>query len=332
MAILAFQKPEKVIMLEDNNSFGKFEFRPLEPGYGQTIGNALRRILLSSLNGFAINSIKIEGVAHELDTIPGVKEDVTNMILNLKQVRFKQLTLDIEAEKAEVTVSGTEVFTAGDLGKVLTGFEVLNPELVICHLNPSASFKMEFTINKGRGWVPADENREMIGDADPAVIAIDSIYTPIKNVKYAVENFRVEQKTDYEKLLIEVTTDGSILPKDALKEAAKILIHHFLLFSDEKMTMEAKQDEDAEEFDEEVLKMRQLLKTKLANMDLSVRALNCLKSAEVETLGELVVFNKNDLLKFRNFGRKSLTELDELLANLNLTFGMDISKYKLDKD
>lgn len=332
MAILAFQKPEKVIMLEADNSFGKFEFRPLEPGYGQTIGNALRRILLSSLSGFAINSIKIDGVAHELDTIPGVKEDVINMILNLKQVRFKQLTLDIEAEKAEVTVSGVDVFKAGDLGKALSGFEVLNPELVICHLDPNASFKMEFSINKGRGWVPADENREMIGDADPGVIAIDSIYTPIKNVKYAVENFRVEQKTDYEKLLIEVTTDGSILPKDALKEAAKILIHHFMLFSDEKMTMETKQDEDPEEFDEEVLHMRQLLKTKLSDMDLSVRALNCLKSAEVETLGELVVFNKNDLLKFRNFGRKSLTELDELLANLNLNFGMDISKYKLDKD
>ena len=237
MAILAFQKPEKVIMLEADNSFGKFEFRPLEPGYGQTIGNALRRILLSSLNGFAINSIKIEGVAHELDTIPGVKEDVTNMILNLKQVRFKQLTLDIEAEKAEVTVSGTDVFKAGDLGKVLSGFEVLNPELVICHLDPNASFKLEFTINKGRGWVPADENREMIGDADPAVIAIDSIYTPIKNVKYSVENYRVEQKTDYEKLILEVTTDGSILPKDALKEAAKILIYHFMLFSDEKMSM-----------------------------------------------------------------------------------------------
>ena len=332
MAILAFQKPEKVIMLEADNSFGKFEFRPLEPGYGQTIGNALRRILLSSLTGFAINSIKIDGVAHELDTIPGVKEDVINMILNLKQVRFKQLTLDIEAEKAEVTVSGTDVFKAGDLGKVLTGFEVLNPELVICHLDPNASFKMQFSINKGRGWVPADENREMLGESELGVIAIDSIYTPIKNVKYAVENYRVEQKTDYEKLLIEVTTDGSILPKDALKEAAKILIHHFMLFSDEKMTMETKQDEDPEEFDEEVLHMRQLLKTKLSDMDLSVRALNCLKSAEVETLGELVVFNKNDLLKFRNFGRKSLTELDELLANLNLTFGMDISVYKLDKD
>lgn len=332
MPILAFQKPEKVIMLEADNSFGKFEFRPLEPGYGQTIGNALRRILLSSLGGFAINSIKIDGVAHELDTIPGVKEDVINMILNLKQVRFKQLTLDIESEKAVVEVSGTDVFKAGDLGKVLTGFEVLNPELVICHLDPKASFKMEFTINKGRGWVPADENRELIGSDDPGVIAIDSIYTPIKNVKYAVENYRVEQKTDYEKLIIEVTTDGSILPKDALKEAAKILIYHFMLFSDEKMTLETKDDEDVEEFDEEVLHMRQLLKTKLADMDLSVRALNCLKSAEVETLGELVVFNKNDLLKFRNFGRKSLNELDDLLQNLNLSFGMDISKYKLDKD
>lgn len=332
MPILAFQKPEKVIMLEADNSFGKFEFRPLEPGYGQTIGNALRRILLSSLGGFAINSIKIPGVAHELDTIPGVKEDVINIILNLKQVRFRQLTLDIEAEKATVEVSGTDVFKAGDLGKVLTGFEVLNPELVICHLDPSASFSMEFTINKGRGWVPADENREMIGDSDPAVIAIDSIYTPIKNVKYSIENYRVEQKTDYEKLILEVTTDGSILPKDALKEAAKILIYHFMLFSDEKMTLESQSDVETEEFDEEVLHMRQLLKTKLADMDLTVRALNCLKSAEVETLGELVVFNKNDLLKFRNFGRKSLTELEELLANLNLSFGMDISKYKLDKD
>ncbi len=332
MPILAFQKPEKVIMLEADNSFGKFEFRPLEPGYGQTIGNALRRILLSSLGGFAINTIKIDGVAHELDTIPGVKEDVINMILNLKQIRFKQVNLDIEAEKATVEVSGTDVFTAGDLGKVLTGFEVLNPELVICHLAPNASIKMEFTINKGRGWVSADENREMLTSGDPAVIAIDSIYTPIKNVKYLVENYRVEQKTDYEKLIIEVTTDGSIPPKEALKEAANILIHHFMLFSDEKMTLEAPEDVEIEEFDEEVLHMRQLLKTKLADMDLSVRALNCLKSAEVDTLGELVVFNKNDLLKFRNFGRKSLNELDELLQNLNLSFGMDISKYKLDKE
>ena len=332
MPILAFQKPDKVIMLEADNKFGKFEFRPLEPGYGQTIGNALRRILLSSLGGFAICSIRIDGVAHELDTIPGVKEDVTNIILNLKQVRFKQLTEGHDTEKAVVNVSGTDVFKAGDLGKVLSGFEVLNPELVICNLNPTASFQMEFTINKGRGWVPADENRELLGDADPSVIAIDSIYTPIKNVKYAVENYRVEQKTDYEKLLLEVTTDGSIQPKEALKEAAKILIYHFMLFSDEKIALEAPKEDVVDEFDEEVLHMRQLLKSKLTDMDLSVRALNCLKSAEVETLGELVVFNKNDLLKFRNFGKKSLTELDELLASLNLSFGMDISKYKLDKD
>ncbi len=332
MPILAFQKPDKVIMLEADNKFGKFEFRPLEPGYGQTIGNALRRILLSSLGGFAICSIRIDGVAHELDTIPGVKEDVTNIILNLKQVRFKQLTEGHDTEKAVVNVSGTDVFKAGDLGKVLSGFEVLNPELVICNLNPTASFQMELTINKGRGWVPADENRELLGDADPSVIAIDSIYTPIKNVKYAVENYRVEQKTDYEKLLLEVTTDGSIQPKEALKEAAKILIYHFMLFSDEKIALEAPKEDDVDEFDEEVLHMRQLLKSKLTDMDLSVRALNCLKSAEVETLGELVVFNKNDLLKFRNFGKKSLTELDELLASLNLSFGMDISKYKLDKD
>ncbi|MDE5774207.1 MAG: DNA-directed RNA polymerase subunit alpha [Muribaculaceae bacterium] len=332
MPILAFQKPEKVIMLEENKYFGKFEFRPLEPGYGQTIGNALRRILLSSLTGFAINTIKIDGVAHELDTIPGVIEDVINIILNLKQVRFKQLNPELEEEKATVTVSGTEVFKAGDLGKVLTGFEVLNPELVICHLEPSTSFGMTFTINKGRGWVSADENRELLTGNDLGVIAIDSIYTPIKNVKYAVENYRVEQKTDYEKLILEVTTDGSIQPKEALKDAARILIQHFLLFSDDKMTLEAPADDSSEEFDEDVLKMRQLLKTKLSDMDLSVRALNCLKSAEVETLGELVVFNKNDLLKFRNFGRKSLTELDELLQGLNLSFGMDISKYKLDKD
>ena len=332
MAILAFQKPDKVIMLEATSSFGKFEFKPLEPGYGQTIGNALRRILLSSLGGFAICSIRIDGVAHELGTIPGVKEDVTNIILNLKKVRFKQTVEDTETEKATVTVSGQEVFTAGDLGKVLTGFEVLNPELEICHLDPEQGFTMEFTINKGRGWVPADENREMLGPSDLNVIAIDSIYTPIVNVKYHVDNFRVEQKTDYEKLTLEVTTDGSITPQDALKEAAKILIHHFMLFSDEKITLEAPVEDGGEEFDEEVLHMRQLLKSKLSDMDLSVRALNCLKSAEVETLGELVVFNKNDLLKFRNFGRKSLTELDELLANLNLTFGMDISKYKLDKE
>lgn len=331
MPILAFQQPEKVLMLEDNDKFGKFEFRPLEPGYGQTVGNALRRILLSSLGGFAICSIRIDGVSHELDTIPGVKEDVTNIILNLKQVRFKHLTEEHETETASVTVSGKDVLTAGDLGKSMVDFEVLNPELVICHLDTATTFHMEFTVNKGRGWVPADENREMIGDT-PGVIAVDSIYTPIKNVKYAVENYRVEQKTDYEKLLLEVLTDGSIHPKDALKEAAKILIQHFMLFSDEKITLEQPKEDEGDEFDEEVLHMRQLLKTKLVDMGLSVRALNCLKSAEVETLGELVAFNKNDLLKFRNFGRKSLTELDEALANLNLSFGMDISKYKLDKD
>lgn len=330
MAILAFQKPDKVLMLEADNHFGKFEFKPLEPGYGITIGNALRRILLSSLEGYAISSIKIDGVKHEFDTIPGVKEDVTNVILNLKKVDLKQIVEDTDAEKASVTVAGTEVFTAGDLGKVLTGFEILNPDLVICHLDPAASFTLEFTINKGRGWVPADEN-SVPGD-DVNVIAIDSIYTPIKNVKIAVENFRVDQKTDYDKLTLEITTNGSILPKDALKEAAKILIYHFMLFSDEKITLESSEHEENEEFDEEVLHMRQLLKSKLVDMDLSVRALNCLKSAEVETLGELVVFNRNDLLKFRNFGKKSLTELDDLLANLNLSFGMDISKYKLDKE
>ncbi len=330
MAILAFQKPDKVLMLEADNFFGKFEFRPLEPGYGVTIGNALRRILLSSLEGFAIASIRIDGVKHEFATIDGVKEDVTNIILNLKKVRLKKVVDDAETEKATVKVSGQDVFRAGDISKVLTGFEVLNPDLVICHLDPNAGFNLELTINKGRGYVPAEENQNPNDAID--VIAIDSIYTPIVNVKYAIENYRVEQKTDYEKLILEITTDGSILPKDALKEAAKILIHHFMLFSDEKIALETNETEENEEFDEEVLHMRQLLKTKLVDMDLSVRALNCLKSAEVETLGELVVFNKTDLLKFRNFGKKSLTELDELLANLNLSFGMDISKYKLDKE
>ena len=330
MAILAFQKPDKVLMLEADNFFGKFEFRPLEPGYGVTVGNALRRILLSSLEGFAITSIRIDGVKHEFSTIPGVIEDVTNVILNLKKVRFKQVVEEIENEKVTITVSGTEVFKAGDIGKSLTGFEVLNPDLVICHLDSSASFQIDITINKGRGYVPADENRNPADDVN--VIPIDSIYTPIRNVKYAVENFRVEQKTDYEKLILEITTDGSIHPKEALKEAAKILIYHFMLFSDEKITLETNDADGNEEFDEEVLHMRQLLKTKLVDMDLSVRAFNCLKSADVETLGELVVFNKTDLLKFRNFGKKSLTELDELLANLNLSFGMDISKYKLDKE
>ena len=330
MAILAFQKPDKVIMLEADSKFGKFEFRPLEPGFGITIGNALRRILLSSLEGFAINTIKIEGVEHEFATVPGVKEDVTNIILNLKQVRFKQIVEEVETEKVSNTVENVTEFKAGDIGKCLSGFEVLNPELVICRLDSKATMQIELTINKGRGYVPSDENRVYCTDIN--TIPVDSIYTPIRNVKYAIENYRVEQKTDYEKLILEITTDGSILPKDALKEAAKILIHHFMLFSDEKIALETTESEGNEEFDEEVLHMRQLLKTKLVDMDLSVRALNCLKSAEVETLGELVVFNKTDLLKFRNFGKKSLTELDELLANLNLSFGMDISKYKLDKE
>lgn len=330
MAILAFQKPDKVLMLEADNFYGKFEFKPLEPGYGITVGNALRRVLLSSLEGYAISSIKIDGVKHEFDTIPGVKEDVTNIILNLKKVDLKQTVEETEFEKVTISVSGVEEFKAGDIGKALTGFEVLNPDLVICHLDSTASFQIELTVNKGRGWGPAEENQLPTDDVN--VIAIDSIYTPIKNVKYTVENFRVDQKTDYEKLIIEITTNGSILPKDALKDASKILIYHLMLFSDEKITIEAPESDGNEEFDEEVLHMRQLLKSKLVDMELSVRALNCLKSAEVETLGELVVFNKTDLLKFRNFGKKSLTELDELLANLNLSFGMDISKYKLDKE
>ncbi|MGM9872016.1 MAG: DNA-directed RNA polymerase subunit alpha [Muribaculaceae bacterium] len=330
MAILAFQKPEKVIMLEADNFYGKFEFKPLEPGYGITVGNALRRVLLSSLEGFAISSIKIDGVKHEFDTIPGVKEDVTNIILNLKQVDLKQTVEDHDDEKVTINVSGTDVFKAGDIGKVLSGFEVMNPDLVICHLDPKASFNITLTINKGRSWIPAEENITPNDDID--TIAIDSTYTPIKNVKYTVENFRVDQKTDYDKLIIEIKTNGSIHPKDALKEAAKILIYHFMLFSDEKITLETQESESGEVFDEEVLHMRQLLKSKLVDMDLSVRALNCLKSAEVETLAELVVFNKTDLLKFRNFGKKSLTELEELLTSLNLSFGMDISRYKLDKE
>ena len=330
MAILAFQKPDKVIMLENDSKFGKFEFRPLEPGFGTTIGNALRRILLSSLEGYAINTIKINGVEHEFATVPGVREDVTNIILNLKQVRFKKVVDEFETEKISLTISDSNEFKAGELSKYLTGFEVLNPELVICHLDSKATIQIEITINKGRGYVPADENREFCSDVNQ--IAIDSIYTPIRNVKYTVEPFRVDQKTDYDKLLLEITTDGSIPPKDALKEAAKILIYHFMLFSDEKITMEDAANLENEEFDEEVLHMRQLLKTRLDDMNLSVRALNCLKAADVETLGDLVQFNKNDLLKFRNFGKKSLTELDDLLESLNLSFGTDISKYKLDKE
>ena len=317
-------------MLDSNDKFGKFEFRPLEPGFGVTIGNSLRRILLSSLEGFAINTIKIAGVEHEFSSVPGVKEDVTNIILNLKQVRFKQVVEEFENEKVSITVENSTEFKAGDIGKYLTGFEVLNPDLVICHLDAKATMQIELSINKGRGYVTADENRAFCTDVN--VIPIDSIYTPIRNVKYAVEPYRVEMKTDYDKLVLEVTTDGSIHPKDALKEAAKILIQHFMLFSDEKITLESPEHEGNQEFDEEVLHMRQQLKTKLVDMNLSVRALNCLKAADVETLGDLVQYNKTDLLKFRNFGKKSLSELDDLLESLNLSFGTDISQYKLDKE
>ncbi len=330
MAVLAFQKPDKVIMIDSDESFGKFEFRPLEPGYGITVGNALRRILLSSLEGYAITTVKVDGVEHEFSTITGVIEDVTEIILNLKQVRFKNQIEDVDDEKIMVTITGQEEFKAGDLNKFLSGFRVLNPDLVICHMEEDVKLQLEMTINKGRGYVPAEENKPI--EAEFGLIAMDSIFTPIKNVKFSIENYRVEQKTDYEKLVLEIATDGSIHPKEALKEAAKILIYHFMLFSDEKITLNSDEKFANEEFDEEILHMRQLLKTKLVDLDLSVRALNCLKAAEVETLGDLVKFNKNDLLKFRNFGKKSLTELDELLVSMNLNFGMDISKYKLDKD
>jgi len=332
MAILAFQKPEKVIMLEADAFQGKFEFRPLEPGYGITVGNALRRILLSSLEGFAITSIKIEGVDHEYSTIPGVIDDVTNIILNLKQVRFKQIVEEIENEKVTIAVSGstTPVLKAGDIGKYFTGFEVLNPELVICQLDPSGSFQIDITVNKGRGYVPSEENRSP--NSEIGVIPIDAIFTPIRNVKYSIENYRVEQVTDYEKLVLEISTDGSIHPKEALKEAAKILIHHFMLFSDEKISLETTEGEGGDEFDEEILHMRQLLKTKLTDLELSVRALNCLKAADVDTLGQLCGYHRHDLLKFRNFGKKSLTELEEKLESLSLSFGMDIAKYKLEKE
>jgi len=330
MAILNFQKPDKVIMIDSSEFEGKFEFRPLEPGYGLTVGNALRRVLLSSLEGFAITSVKLENVEHEFSTIPGVVEDVTEIILNLKQVRFKRQIEESEEEKVTITIGGQEQLKAADLQKFISGFQVLNPDLVICNLEKSVQLNMEITIEKGRGYVPAEENKKV--NAELGVIAIDSIFTPIKNVKYSIENFRVEQKTDYEKLVFEIITDGSIHPKDALTEAAKTLIHHFLLFSDERITLEADEIAQTETYDEESLHMRQLLKTKLVDMDLSVRALNCLKAAEVDTLGDLVSYNKNDLMKFRNFGKKSLTELEELVVLKGLSFGMDLAKYKLDKD
>lgn len=330
MAILAFQKPDKVIMNEASDFHGIFEFRPLEPGFGMTIGNALRRILLSSLEGFAITNIRIDGVVHEFSTIEGVVEDVTEIVLNLKKVRFKQQIQNEDSEKVNIVIGDQETFKAGDINKFLSVFQVLNPDEVICNLDPSVKLSMELTIKKGRGYIAAEENKDP--NALVGTVAIDSIHTPIKNVKYFIEDYRVEQKTDYEKLMVDLETDGSIHPKDALQEAAKILIHHFMLFSDEKITLETEERSVTEEFDENTLHVRQLLKTKLVDLDLSVRALNCLKAADVETLGELVAYNRNDLLKFRNFGKKSLAELDQLVETKGLEFGMNTAKFKLDKD
>ncbi|MBM3447929.1 MAG: DNA-directed RNA polymerase subunit alpha [Bacteroidota bacterium] len=330
MAIIDFVKPDKVVMLESNDFKGTFEFRPLEPGFGITIGNALRRILLSSLEGFAITSIKIEGVDHEFSSVKGIVEDVTEIILNLKQVRFKRQIDGTDYEKVTININGQEQFKAGDISNFTSAFQVLNPDLVICNMEPKVKFRIDLAIGMGRGYRPADENKS--SSAPIGTVAIDSIFTPIKNVKFSVENFRVEQKTDYEKLILEIEGDGSVTPKNALQEAAKILIHHFMLFSDERITLETETKREVEEFDESSLHMRQLLKTKLVDMDLSVRALNCLKAADIETLGDLVSFNKNDLLKFRNFGKKSLTELEELVESKGLQFGMNVAKYKLDRD
>ena len=330
MAILNFQKPDKVIMIESSDYEGRFEFRPLEPGYGLTVGNALRRVLLSSLEGFAITSVKIEGVDHEFSTIPGIVEDVTEIVLNLKQIRFKRQIDEVDNELVSISISGQDKITAGDFQKFISGFQILNSDQVICNLDSKVNIQMEITIDKGRGYVTSEENKNPT--AQLGTVFVDSIFTPIKNVKYHVENFRVEQKTDFEKLVFDIITDGSITPQDALTDAARILIHHFMLFSDERITLEADEIAKTETYDEESLHMRQLLKTKLIDMDLSVRALNCLKAAEVDTLGDLVSFNKNDLMKFRNFGKKSLTELEELVMVKGLNFGMDLSKYKLEKE
>jgi len=334
MAIIDFQKPEKVIQLQADDFNGKFEFRPLEPGFGMTVGNAIRRILLSSLEGYAITRIKIEGVEHEFSTITGVVEDVTDLVLNLKQIRFKKKFDDnqeeLDGEKIFVTITGQDEFKAGDLDNFLTNFEIINKDLVICHLEPFVKLQVEIDVEKGRGYIQAEFNEN---DEMPfGTVAIDSIFTPIRNVKYDISNYRVGQKTDYEKLTIDILTDGSIAPKEALKEAAKILIHHFMLFSDEKITVETQEKKKTQEFDEEFLRIRQLLKKKLVDMDLSVRALNCLKSADVDSLGDLVSYQKEDLLKFRNFGKKSLSELENLLETLNLDFGMDIRKYHIDEE
>ena len=329
MAILAFQKPDKVIMLESTDTFGKFEFRPLEPGYGTTIGNALRRVLLSSLEGFAITSIKIEGVSHEFDTIPGVIESVVDIVLNLKQVRFKREVKESDKETVTFTVTGKQEFTAEDISKSLCNFSVLNPELHICSMEPSVVLNVTLRIGKGRGYVPSDENR--VESAPIGTIPIDSIYTPIRNVNISVENYRVEQKTDYDKLNLEITTDGSIHPKEALTEAAKILIYHFMLFSDEKISLEtAPKKNNPEVLDEEALRMRHLLLTKLSDMELSVRALNCLKAAEIENFADLVSHQRHELIKFRNFGKKSLNEIDLLMDRVKLSFGMDVTKYNIE--
>jgi DNA-directed RNA polymerase subunit alpha len=330
MAILAFQKPDRVIMQKSTDFDGSFEFRPLEPGFGITIGNALRRILLSSLEGYAITSLKITGVSHEFSTIKGVVEDVTDIILNLKQVRFKKSGESGDNEKIFVVIKGQDAFTAGDITKFSNNFTVLNPEMIICNMNSSVTLEMELTVNKGRGYVSAEENKN--DNAAIGTVAIDSIYTPIKNVKYSIENYRVEQKTDYEKLIIDIKTDGSIHPEDALKEAAKILIQHFMLFSDERIMLEAATKETNNEVDEEILHMRKILKTELVDMDLSVRALNCLKAADIRTLADLVTYDVADMLKFRNFGKKSLTEIQELVKSKGLSFGMNLAKYKLDEE
>jgi DNA-directed RNA polymerase subunit alpha len=330
MAILAFQRPDKVIMQKATDFHGLFEFRPLEPGFGITIGNSLRRILLSSLEGYAITNIKIEGVSHEFSIIKGIVEDITEIVLNLKQVRFKKTGEHGDNETVKIRITGQDVFTAGDITKFSSNFTVLNPELVICNMNSDVVLEINLSISKGRGYVPAEENK--IADAQIGLIAIDSIYTPIKNVKYSIENYRVEQKTDYEKLVFEITTDGSIHPEEALKEAAKILIQHFMLFSDERIMLDTQAKEETKEVDEEILHMRKILKTELQDLDLSVRALNCLKAAEIKTLAELVTYDVADMLKFRNFGKKSLTEIQELVKSKGLSFGMNLAKYKLDED
>ena len=330
MAILAFQKPDKVIMQKSTDFDGTFEFRPLEPGFGVTIGNALRRILLSSLEGYAITSIRFSGVSHEFSTMKGVVEDLTEIILNLKQVRFKKVGDSGDSEKVFIVVNGQEQFVAGDITKFSNNFEVLNPNFVICNMEKSVTLEVELTINKGRGYVPAEENK--INDAVVGVIAIDSIFTPMKNVKYTIENYRVEQKTDYEKLILDISTDGSIHPEEALKEAAKILIQHFMLFSDENLVLESQAKEETKEVDEEILHMRKILKTELVDLDLSVRALNCLKAADIRTLADLVSYDVADMLKFRNFGKKSLTEIQELVKSKSLSFGMNLSKFKLDEE